>query len=756
MLQVERVPSIAIANGDQPISQAELLAALFRFVRRQYRLVLVVMLLAIGWGVAYLFTTPPLYSGRAALAIDVRRVQAGQPQSVGDVNIDAAMMIESQVEIIKSDTVASSVINDLHLTEDPEFVGSGGGLMQVLLSLIPRFSTHKQSDSESAPTQRALASFQGRLTVKRIGLTYVLEITFQSHDPDRAAQIANAVADAYILDQLESKYQVTRRAAAWLQDRLKDLRKDASTAERAVVDFKSENNIVDAGGRLINEQQLAELNSALVQARAQVAESKARLDRVNNILQTGDPDPMAVATGAVTDSLHNEVITKLRQTYLEDAATESTWSRRYGRDHLAAVNLRNQMLEIRRNITDELRRIAESYQSDFEIAKAREISIQGSLDKIVASSQTTNQSQIALHELESASVTTRALYDNFLQRYMESVQQQSFPITEARVVTHSLRPLSKSSPKTFLVLAVAAFGGGILGVGLAIVRDLSDRVFRTPGQVENELQSDCIAIVPLIRSNAKRHSEADNLDLRSEGRQFITRDHSVWWQIIDAPLSRFAESIRSIKLAVDSANTTGSKVIGITSSLPNEGKSTIAMALAELIAATGGHVVLVDCDLRNSLLSRRLAPGVSAGIIELICGEVSVHQALWRDTSINLFFLPRADEGLIPHSAELLSSTRTKAIFDELREHFDYIIVDLSPLVPVVDVRASSGLIDHYVFVVEWGRTKIEVIEHALKTGRAIHENLLGVVLNKADMSELSRYDGRHHDNVYSSRYYIE
>src|SRR5208282_5740358 len=140
--------------------------------------------------------------------------------------------------------------------------------------------------------------------------TYVMEITFISRDADHAAQVANAVADAYILDQLEAKYQTTRRAAQWLQDRLKELRTEASTAERAVVDFKTKNNIVDTGGRLMNEQQLAELNSALIQARALTAEAKARFDRVQQILVAGDVDPTAAAAATVTDTLHSEVITK--------------------------------------------------------------------------------------------------------------------------------------------------------------------------------------------------------------------------------------------------------------------------------------------------------------------------------------------------------------------------------------------------------------------------------------------------------------
>ena len=208
------------------------------------------------------------------------------------------------------------------------------------------------------------------------------------------------------------------------------MREQSSEAERAVVAYKGKNNIVDTGGELMNEQQLAELNSDLIQARAATAEAKARFDRVQHILGAGDVDPDAASTATVADTLHNDVITKLREQYLEIEARKSLWAAKYGANHLAVVNLRNQMGELRRSIFEELKRTAQTYESDYEIAKKREESIQKSLSQTVSESQTTNEAQVTLHNLQSNAQTYRAIYDNFLQRYMESVQQQSFPISK--------------------------------------------------------------------------------------------------------------------------------------------------------------------------------------------------------------------------------------------------------------------------------------------------------------------------------------
>src|SRR5262249_52589372 len=279
----------------------EALESFAGFVRRQYPVILFVLLLVLAVVAVFLFTTPPRYTAQAKLIIDSRKVQLFQHQSVlGEIPVESAT-VESQIEVLQSENIALSVIKDLHLIEDPEFVESTGGVIGAIMRLIPNFSTPpNESKSEVELTRRALGVLQGQLTAKRAGQTYVINVDFVSLHPTRAAQVANAIADAYIVDQLEAKYQTTRRAAEGLQDRLRELRRKTSTAEHAVVEYKTKNKIVDTGGgtggRLMSEQQLAELSSTLVQARAQTAEHKARLDRVDEIIrEEGSGEKLATA-----------------------------------------------------------------------------------------------------------------------------------------------------------------------------------------------------------------------------------------------------------------------------------------------------------------------------------------------------------------------------------------------------------------------------------------------------------------------------
>jgi len=745
---LDRAVAYAGAATHQATSPTEAVQGLLGFLQRQYRLILAIIAASLCLGLLYMIATPSSYTATATLIIDTRKNQLFQQQSVlGDIPIDSAA-VESQVQILKSETIALAVIKDLHLTEDPEF-GGRSGLLGMISGGISWLFAGDAGRSEFETQRRAAEAFSKQLTVRRVGLTYIIEISFTSLSSDRAAQIANAVAEAYVVDQLDSKYKATKRASVWLQDRIKELRDQASAAERAVVAFKTNNNIVESGGRLMNEQQLAELNSQLVVARSQVSEAKARLDRIQAVLQTDTPE--STADGTVADSLNNQVVTKLRSQYLELATREADWSARYGRNHLAAVNLRNQMQGIRNSIVDELRRLAESYKSDLEIATQREGSIQKQLSLAVTESQATNQAQVSLRDLESSSQTYRALYDNFLQRYMESVQQQSFPITEARVITQATRPLKQSAPKLSFVMPIAAFAGLFLGLAIARLRDLSENVFRTTDEVREILKTDCIAILPLIEAQKGPPPVAAVID----GPRAIALNGGLYWHVVNEPFSRYAESMRSIKVAADLALRSGTgKVIGFTSSLPNEGKSTVATGFAELLAQSGAHVILVDGDLRNPTLTRGLAPDASRGLLEVMAGRDELSQVLWQEGNTGLQFLPAVVAARTAHTSELLASQAMKALIDDLRRRYDYVVVDLSPLAPVVDVRTTTDIIDSYVFVVEWARTKIDVVQHALDGARGLRENILGVVLNKADLKLMSRYG--HHDyyrNDYYNRY---
>jgi polysaccharide biosynthesis transport protein len=698
------------------------------FVRRQFQVFIIVPIGAIVLGLLYLLVTPPQYSATASLLIDSHKLSVLQNllQPAGEMPLDTAQ-VESQVEILRSDSIGLAVIRELNLTENPEFATPSGDVAKP--------------DKE----RQALDVFLRNSKVSRVGRTYVLD----------------------------AKYQTTRRASAWLQDRINELKAQATSADRAVLEFKEKNNIVDVGGssgatgagassRLIGEQQLLELNSQLVTARVATGEAKARLERIEQVRK------LDISEGAVTDTLRNEVITRLRNQYLDLAAREATLSNRYGRDHLAANNLREQMEELRRSIGEELGRIAASYKSDHEIAKAREENLERTLSYLVSAGQLTNRDRLGLMELESTAKVYRSLYDNFLQRQMEAAQQQSFPITDTRVITPAAPPSKKSKPVSSLVLTIAATMGLILSIGIATLREAIDGVFRTARQAEEALGIRCLAVIPLAARQAPRAPETDYLaaarapsyadvwrrpkDQGKDGAEpdtarFLLSD-PLMRRVVDEPLSAFTEAFRSIKMSAElRAATQDSKVIGITSTLPSEGKSVVACNLAALMADAGKRVILVDTDLRRPTVANSLSPRPTGGLMEVLTGKLELQQAVGRDHVTGLTFLPLVLNEQLVHSDEILSSSAFKNLIEQLRRRYDYIIMDLPPIAPVVDVRATLQFVDSFVFVVEWGATKIKAAQRHLAAETELYESLLGVVLNKANLKVLGRFERHTHSH---------
>jgi succinoglycan biosynthesis transport protein ExoP len=467
----------------------------------------------------------------------------------------------------------------------------------------------------------------------------------------------------------------------------------------------------------------------------------------------------------VADTLSNPIITQLRTRYLELVNREANWSRKYGADHLAVVNLRSQINDMRRSILEESKRLRETYLSNYEIARQQERDLEKRLADAISQSRTDNKAQVALRGLESSAQSLRTMHDIFLQRYTESLQQQSFPMSEVRIFSPASLLLISSNRKIAQILLMATAGGFAFGVAVGMFRELMNRALYTRDQVESELQTDCISIVPLVASDKKPavsrstnrmlSCDQDLGDFKSQ--RFIPRNSEVFWTVLDSPFSRFAEAIRSIKLAIDlkrGASNTG-EVIGFTSSLPTEGKSTIASSVAILMAETGARVILVDCDLRNPTLSRRLTRSAEHGILDVIAGKVPLDDVVWTDRSTNLRFVPAGVQTHFMHSSEVLAANATKELFENLRSMYDYILVDMSPLMPIVDARATSGFVDCYVCVVEWGHTKIDAVKYAFKDAQNLSENLLGVVLNKVDINRL----GSHYpvgENYLRNQYYTQ
>jgi len=731
------------------------------FLRRRYLLILLGLLLSLPFGALYLYITPATYTASSVMMVEPRKTPF-EPV-LGSSTQPDAVWIESQNVALKSQNVASYVVKQLRLADDSEFVRSGVGWgVEWLDKLLFRLGWGEDPEPKSEPERvgAAITALTNGLNIQRVGQSYMMRINFRSPNKEQATRIANAMIDGYIFDQLNAKYQSNRRASDWMQERLQALREQAAAAERTVVEYKAKNNIVAAGGTLMNEKELSEIGGGLVSARVKASDLQMRLERIQAVrkaYQQDRPNP-GEQDQIVTEAMSSTIITTLRAKYLDLVNREADWSARFGKNHNAVVVLRNQIRDIRRSIGDELGRIEEQFKSEYEIAKKHEEELDKSLAKLVSQSTETNQAQITLFSLDAAAKGYRKLYDNFLQRHTESVQQQTYPVTEARQISGA--SVKKTGPKTALVAVGTIVAGAMIGVGFAAFREIMDRKFRTREQVQSVLATECLALVPVLADSGRKRIFSrppqplalesrweDQLAInRREGRRSICVTPKIMQTIIDAPACEYAEAIRSIKLTLDMNSQANAKIIGLTSCLPSEGKSTLAVAVATLIAQSGARVILVDCDVRHSSISCLLAPNASTGLLDVVAGTVDLKDAVWTDAATQLEFLPVGRS--VANATELLASGAAKSLFDTLQIKYDYVIVDLAPLVANIDVRATLGFIDSYLLVIKWGSTKIDAVQYALRHAPGVHANIVGAVLNKVDMAAMGRYDS------YGANYY--
>ncbi len=740
VLSSEPVPPIA---ADEP-SIPESIAHVLGVVRRQIIVVLVFALLGAAFGGIFLQHAPQNYTAKATLLINTRKIEIFQQPAVSDaLSMQAVGAVESEVELLRSDEVALRVIKKLNLLEDPRFIGGNGPsfVRQLLHKLAPGYFAETPTLSEAELQNFAVEVFDGDLIVDRVGVTYAIEIEFRSRYPHLAAEVANAVADAYIDLQRTSEYSAARQASVWLEERIPELRAKSEAAQKAVIEYKNEHDIVETGGgQLLEDQRLGDMNLKLNTARDETLKAKARFEQFAALVGTGDPS--AVTSGSNGNGVASELLDKLRSKFLDVASKEAEFSN-LGLNNPAIISLRKQKAQLHSEIIEEIQRLKNTSESDYAAAQVREAQLKKVFDAAVARAQETRKAQVQLQELEASAHAYQDMYATYINRYNDSLQQAASPIAEASVISPATPLIQRDYKKTIQLAALFPVAGIMLGLGVALLREmLAGRVFLTSKSVQSRLRIACIGLLPKVHQGKWTRWQAKKAQSGADPRPLVRGDRGIGWTVVEHPFSQFSEGVRSIKFAIDLENRSrSSRVVGVTSAIANEGKSTVALAVAQMIANNGASAILVDCDLRNPSLTRSLAPNAASGIVELAFGRASLEHVVWKDQSTQMAFLPAIPHAGPPDPPSLLSSAEFRRVFDELREKYQFVIVDLSPLAPVIDVCATIDTVDAFVLVIEWGRTTVDIVKRSLRAVPLVSESILGAVLNKADIKVLATYD---------------
>lgn len=712
------------------------------FFWRRWKLILATAAGVLALTMIVLLTVAPRYTSTAQVLLDPRKEKVFGAESIlPELNLDTGN-VDSQISVIQSINLLRNVVQREKLTQDKEFgLADKPGLLRVVLNLFstpdeePAAAPANLANKADIPVDvlRAIGRLRSALEVQRVNRTYVLSISVTSEDAVKAARLANAVADAYVVEQLEARYDTAKRASAWLAERMDTLRDQVRQSEEAVTKFRRDNNLVamsSEGKVTISEQQLSELNGKLVAARAETAERRAKFEQAQQVQARGGN------LQAIPDVVRSTVVSQLRTQQAEVARKEADLVARYSEGYPLVVNARAERRNIESSISNEVGRIISNLKNDYDVARARENSLQASLIQLTGATGMDNDVGIKLRELERANVANKTLFENFLSRSKITQEQSTLEERESRVISPATKPGFASFPKKPLVGSLAMIVGLMLGVGAAVALEMLNAGFTTPRQVEEKLGRAVLAAVPLLRDN----------------------DRKVDGQVLDPPrylaakpLSRYAEAVRAIRMGVQMADVDQPpKVLLMTSSIPQEGKSTLSISLAFSAAKAGQKVLIIDGDLRHPTVTKFFGLESRPGLVDLLAATATADESFVVIDGISVLAAGSKSQ----NPPDLLGSERMRGLVEHLRAAFDYIIIDSPPVGPVIDAKVLAALADKILFVVRWQSTTREVVGQNIESF-IDNRKVAGVVLNLVDESKTPKYGPySHYSGYYYQKYY--
>jgi len=704
-----------------------------RLVRVRRRIIIGTTLIIVALVALTVMQLTPKYTASAVVLLDQRQNNAATNDEALTALSNDQPTVQNQVQIISSLELAGRVVDKLHLDQDQDFNPKHGASILSYLNPLKWFPGHNNARAVAegiSPERSALLhKFLDGLAVKPVGLSTALSISYTASDPYKATRIADAVADAYVEDQLEAKFQATQKATQWLSGRIQELSKQAEAADAAVQRYKADHHMnTPVNGVSVVEQQTADINSQLVLAKAALAEKQANYSSLLSLQRSGQAANSAQV-------LASPLIATLRANETDLNRQLAQLSTKYLPSHPKILDLQAQKQNLEAKIDEEIQRVVESVHNDVSSAGAHVASLQASLAELEKQNAGQDESSVQLTALQSTATSTRSMYEAFLGRLNQTQDREGIQTPDARVISQAEIPDAPSFPRKGLAIAVSIPAGLMLGLMLAFLVERIDVGFRSSSQLEDLLHLPVIAMIPEVR----RTGEAASTHIAD--------------LVVDKPMSAFAEAARSIQLGLSLANIDRApKIVLVTSSVPGEGKTTVATSLARIAAGTGLKTVIVDCDMRRPAATKIVDTAPQAGLVEALRGTVPLDHCLAKDPKSSALVIPCLSTP--PNPSDVLTSKAMQTLIARLNEAFDFIVIDSPPILPVNDAKILSRLADTVLFVVRWEKTPREAAETALRSLLDVHATVGGVAMTRVDNDRFRYYNyGYQYYGNYGSYY---
>lgn len=661
----------------------------------------------------------PLYTASGQVLVGINQVKINKIEDLTTGVDTQTERVATEIGVIRARSMAEKVIDRLGLENDPEFnprLRPPSAFQSFLAwqTAIPRawlawLEPKPAGPSNTAAVMPAIVNnFLDHLKVTNDGESRIIDISFESQNPKTAAAVVNALSDAYIVARLDQKFESAKRANLWLADRLASLRKEVLTSEDAVEKFRAQNGLLRAKDSTLLAQEISQVATEAIDARTKRLDAQSRLARI----QMSGGRQIATPNENIIEVLQSPLIQQLRSQEAQASQRLADLSATYGPRHPQVIQARAELASIETKIKTEIGKIIDALKNQVSTEQARENGLNAMLDNLKKQEATSGIADVKLRDLQRQADADRTLYENFLNQYKLTSSQDTFQQPDASVISHASVPQRPSFPEKGALILMSALASFTLGVFLALLCQYLDVGVRSMEQVKSVLRVYPLGMVPAPNGLATSK---------------LARE------VIDRPMSAYSEAVRTIHTNLMLSDVDKRpRVVLVTSSLPGEGKSTLALSLAQIAARYGQKVVLVDGDMRRPRLHRMATVAAKPGLIDWLVDRANFDEILQRHAIGGIDIIAAGELPTIPPN--LLSSERFKQLLRGLGERYDLVVVDSAPVLALPDTRVLALLADHTLFVVRWASTSYRVAMAALQQLHDSGGNVAGAVLSAVDV----------------------
>ena len=674
----------------------------------------------------YSLSITPIFRASTTILMESQPANVISIEEVYELDSRDEQYYNTQVEILWSRPLAEMVIESLNLLDEPEFSASDQGAESSLdwRSWLP-FDLAGQTIATPGPMELAVNAYYSRLSAKLSQGTQLVRVEFESEQPELAARVANAHAQAYIRLMRDQRVDVTQSAGTWMTERLGGMEQTLRESELKLQAFREREQLVDVEGlRALPTKEVNDLASRLVAVRQTLSQARIAYFQITDVAMDGSDD-----LGSIPAILNDEGVQNLRQAEARAKQRVAELENRYGPMHPTMMAAQSELAEASRNLRAQQSCVATAIRNEFESAQAEEVALVDALAAAQGRYQEVGRVESELNALQREVDANRRLYELFYNRIGETDVTGELESAQARIVSPAVVPGAPVWPNKRRIVGLALFLSLMTGVILAVLMEYVNKSVRSFSDVEDGLQQTLLGMVPLLKGK---------------------RGQRLAEKFLDNAEPEFSESIRSIRTAVSlSSREEPHKVIVVTSSIGREGKSTVAMNLAHAFAQNE-KTVLLDADLRRSSLGLALKlPETTKGLVELLEGEARLADLVIPGEA------GKADvmmHGAIPQDPQrLLSDSRMGDALRILKQEYDRIIIDTPPVLPVRDALLLSRLADAVIVVAKADSTPRPQIEQALQLLARVDAPVVGIVVTQLDVRKAEKYSDYGYGGYYGS-----